>query len=68
MEEKNQRERGDVVGLLFWKKKCFKVGFERVQRGFLPKRTGRVIPCRGVEDRKGVSTNGGKSDNKESGG
>ena len=68
MEEKNQRERGDVVGLLFWKKKCFKVGFERVQRGFPPKRTGRVFPCRGVEDRKGVSTNSGKSANKESGG
>ena len=37
------------AGLLFWKKKCLEVRFERVQRGFLSERKGKVIPCRGAE-------------------
>ena len=35
---------------MFWKKKRSKVGFERVQRGFLSDRKGKVIPCREAED------------------
>ena len=62
MEEKQQHERGNVAGLLFWKEKSFKVGFERVQRGFLSERKGNVIPSRGAEDGKGTRTNNGKAD------
>ena len=40
---------------------CFKVGFERVQRGFLSERKGKVNPCRGAEDGIGTRTNSGKS-------
>ena len=44
-EEKQQCEKGSVVGLqLFWKKSCFKVGFERALRGVLSERKGKVIP------------------------
>ena len=50
-----------MAGLLFWKKKCFKVGFERIQRRFLSERTGKVIQCRGTEEGKGTRTNSGKS-------
>ena len=32
-----------------------------MQRGFLSERKGRVIPCRGSENRKGAETNGGES-------
>lgn len=46
----------------FGKKKCFKAGFERVQRGFLLERKGEVTPCRGAEDGKGTRANSGKSD------
>ena len=52
MEEKQQHERGNVAGLLFWKEKSFKVGFERVQRGFLLRRKGKVILCRAFENGK----------------
>ena len=59
-EEKQKRERQNMVGLLLWKKKSFKVGFERVQSGFLSERKGNVIPCTGDEDGKGTRTNGGE--------
>ena len=63
MEEKQQCERGNMKGLLFWeKKKCFKVGLERVQRGFLLEGKEKVIPCRGAEYGKGMRTNSRKSD------
>ena len=32
-----------------------------MQRGFLSERKGKVIPCRGSENRKGAETNGGES-------
>ena len=51
-----------MAGLLFWKKKYIKLGFERVQIGFLSER--KVISCRGAEDGKGTRTNVGKSDTK----
>ena len=41
---------------------------EGVQRGFLSERKGKVIPCRGAEDRKGTGINSGKSDTRKSGG
>ena len=47
---------------MFWKKKCFEIGFEGVQRGFLSERKGMVIPRRRAEDRKGTRTNSGKSE------
>ena len=37
----------NAVGLLFWKKKWL----EGIQRGFLSERIGKVILCRGAEDR-----------------
>ena len=55
------REKTWGGGLLFWKKKCFQVGFEGVQRGFLSDRKGKDIPCRGAVDRKGSGTESGKS-------
>ena len=61
-KKKQQCERESVVGLLFLKKKCFKVGFEGVQRGFLSERKGMVIPCGGAKDGKGTRTNRGKGD------
>ena len=56
-KKKQQCERESVVGLLFFKKKCFKVGFEGVQRGFLSERKWKVIPPRRAEDRKGTRSN-----------
>ena len=50
-----------MTGLLFWKKTFFEVGSEGGQRGFLSERKGKVIPCRGTEDRKGTGTNSRKS-------
>ena len=50
-----------MADLLFWKKKCLEARFKRVQRGFLSERKGKVIPCRGATDRKGVETTSGKS-------
>ena len=44
---------------LFWKKKC--TGFEEVQRVLVLEWNGKVIPRRGVKDRKGVGTSRGKS-------
>ena len=41
---KQQRERGNTAGPLFWKKKCFEVGFEGAQKSFLLERKGKVIP------------------------
>ena len=49
-----------MTGLLFWKKTFFEVGSEGGQRGFLSERKGKVIPCRGTEDRKGTGTNSRK--------
>ena len=46
---------------MFWSKTCVEVEFERVPRGFLSERKGKVIPCRGAEDGKGTGTNNGKS-------
>ena len=48
--------------LVLGKKKCFKVGLERVQRGFLLEGKEKVIPCRGAEYGKGMRTNSRKSD------
>ena len=56
---------GNRAGLLFWEKKCFEVGFERVQREVLSDRKGKVIPCGGTEDRKDTGTNSGKSGTRE---
>ena len=50
MEKKHQCETGNVVGLLFWKKKCIKAGFQRVQRRFLLERMGKVIACSAREE------------------
>ena len=47
-ENKNK----NTDSLLFWKTKCFGVGFG-VLRGFLLGREGKVIPCRGAERRNG---------------
>lgn len=56
------REKGEnMVDLLVWKKKCFELNLKRVKRGFLLERKGRVIPCSGAEDGKGMGTNSGKS-------
>ena len=49
---------------IFWVKERLEVSFEGVQRGFLSDRKGKVIPCRGTENRKGAGTNSGKSDTK----
>ena len=46
---------------LFWKNKCFQVGFEGVQRGFLSERKGKDIPCREAEEDKSSGTESGKS-------
>ena len=53
-----------MAGLLLWKKKCLGVRSEGVQRGFLSERKGKVIPCRGAEDRKSAGTSSGKSSSK----
>ena len=37
------------------------VSFEGVLRGFLSERKGKVIPCRGPEDRKGAGSSSRKS-------
>ena len=69
MAEGDSSAKGEnIVGLSFWKKKCFEVGSERVLRRFLSERKGMVIPRRGTEDRKSSGTNSGKSGSKESGG
>ena len=53
MREGDSSAKGEnTAGLLFWKKKCFKIGLERVQRGFLSERKGKVIPCRGFKDKR----------------
>ena len=44
-------------------KRDVEVRFEGVQRGFPSERKGKVIPCRGAEDRKGAGTDSGKSGN-----
>ena len=54
-------EKGNMAGLLFQKKKCFKVGFERVQNGFLSERKGKAISCRRAENGKGTRTYNGTS-------
>ena len=41
-----------MAGLLFWKKKRFLVGFERVQRGFLSERRGRSFHVDGPKTEK----------------
>ena len=47
MKEENSSMRGEnMMGLLFWKKKCFEFGFYGGQRGLLLERTGKVISCR----------------------
>ena len=43
------------------RKKIFIKKKESVQRGVLSARKGKVIRCRGAEDRKGAETNSGKS-------
>ena len=51
-----------MTAVLFWKKKeRLEVRFEGIQRGFLSGRKGKVIPCEGAEDRKGLGTNSGTS-------
>ena len=57
MEENSSTGVENMAGLLFRKKKCFKVGFEWVLRGFLSERKGMVIPCRGAENGHGIRTN-----------
>ena len=49
-----------MAGLELWKKKCLEVRFEAYGK-FLSERKGKVIPCRGSEDRKGAGTNSGES-------
>ena len=51
----------NMAGLQFWKKKCFYIIFEWVQRGFLSERKGKVIPCRWTKNRNGAGTNSGES-------
>ena len=46
-----------MAGLMSWKKKCFKVGTESVQKGFLLERKGKVISCAEAKDGKGTITN-----------
>ena len=48
--------------LSFGVKEWLEVSLEGVQREFLSERKGKVIPCRGTENRKGAGTNSGKSD------
>ena len=50
-----------MAGLLCGEKGCLELRCEGVQREFLSERKGKVIPCRGAEDRKGAGTNSGKS-------
>ena len=50
-----------MAGLLFEEKECLEVISERVQRGFLLERKGRVTPRREAEDRQHAGTNSGKS-------
>ena len=50
-----------MASLELWKKKCLEVRFEEVYGKFLSERKGKVIPCRGSEDRKGAGTNSGES-------
>ena len=50
---------GEDTAGLFWKKK--RTGSEDVQRVLVLEWNGKVIPCRGVKDRKGVGTSRGKS-------
>ena len=42
-EEKQKCERQNMVGPLLWKKKSFKVGFERVQAGFCQRGRGMLF-------------------------
>ena len=56
-----QRGGEDMAGLPSWINSCLEFRFEGVQRGFLSERKGKVIPCRGAEDRKGAGTSSGKS-------
>ena len=51
-----------MAGLPSWINSCLEFRFEGVQRGFLSERKGKVIPCRGAEDRKGAGTNRKKPD------
>ena len=45
MREGDSSAKGEnTAGLLFWKKKCFEVGFEGAQKRFLLERKGKVIP------------------------
>ena len=58
--ERQQRGTENMAGLELWKKKCLEVRFEAYGK-FLSERKGKVIPCRGSEDRKGAGTNSGDS-------
>ena len=59
--EEDSSGAGNMAGLLFWKKKMSWCLTEGVQRGFLSERKGKVIYCRGAEDRKGAGTNSEES-------
>ena len=48
-------------GPYFGERKCFDVTLERVQKGFLSERKGKVILCKWTENRKGAGTNSGES-------
>ena len=46
---------------MFWKKEWFKVGFQRVERGFLSEKKGKAIPLK-AKDGKGTRIKGEKPD------
>ena len=50
-----------MARLQFWEKKCFYITLERVQRGFLSERKGKVMPCRWTKNEKGAGTSSGES-------
>ena len=51
----------NMASLLLWRKKCFEVEFEEIQREFLLERKGKVSPSKGVDDRNSTGTTSGKS-------
>ena len=48
-------------GPYFGERKCFNVTLERVQKGFLSERKGKVILCKWIENRKGAGANSEES-------
>ena len=57
----NLMDRGTRGENLLWRKKCFEVEFEEIQREFLLERKGKVSPSKGVDDRNSTGTTSGKS-------